>query len=66
LSVIDSPISRDDHIEAILDGLLEDYDGFVTVVLSRIDPYIIEEIKALILSQKEQFDKHKSVEQIHL
>jgi len=66
LSAIGYPISTDDHIEAILDGLSEDYDGFVTAVLSRTDPYTVEEIEALLLSQEERFDKHKSVEQIHL
>ena len=66
LSAIDSPISTDDHIEAILDGMPEDYDGFVTVVLSRTDPYTVEEIEVLLLSQEKRFDKHKSVEQIHL
>ena len=66
LSVIGSPVSINDHIEAILDGLPEDYDRFVTIVLSRIDPYIVKEIESLLLSQEEQFDKHTSVEQIHL
>jgi len=35
-------------------------------VLSWIDPYIVEENEALCLSQEERFDKHKSVEHIHL
>jgi len=63
LAAIGSPISTDDNLEAILDGLTEEYDSFVTVVLSRIYPYAVEEIEALLLSQEEWLDKHKTAEQ---
>ena len=45
-----------DHIEAILDGLCEDYDTFVMSVTSCLDPYIIEEIEALMFAQEECFE----------
>jgi len=35
---ISSPMSNDDHFEAILDGLSEEFDSFVTSILSRLDP----------------------------
>jgi len=39
LAVIGSPITQEEHIEVILDGLFEDYDNFITSVTSRLDPY---------------------------
>lgn len=66
LAAIGSPISTDDNVEAILDGLTEEYGSFVTVVLSHIYPYTVEEIEALLLSQEEWLDKNKTAEQNHL
>jgi len=54
LAAIGATISIDDHVEVILDGLSKEYDSFVTSILSRIDPYTVEEIEALLLSQKER------------
>jgi len=51
--LLGAPIFTDDHIEVILDGLSEEYDNFVTSILSRVDPYTVEEIETLLLSQKE-------------
>ena len=62
LAAIGSPITEDDHIEYILDGLPEDYDGFVTSILSRHEPYTVEEIEALLLAQEEWFEKHRSTD----
>ena len=43
-----SPISTEDHIDVILNGLPEEYD-----------PYTVDEIEALLLTQEEQLEKHK-------
>ena len=59
LAAIDSPISDDDHIEAILDGLPEDFDSFITSVTLRLDPYSVDDIEALLLAQEECFEKHR-------
>lgn len=56
------PISEEDHIDDILDGLPDDYDSFITSITSRLDPYTIDEIESLLLAQEERFDKHKRVE----
>ena len=45
-----------------MDGLPEDYDAFITFVTSRLDPYTVEDIEALLLAEKERFDKHKSLD----
>jgi len=44
-------ITTNDHVEAILNGLSEECDGFVIVVLSHVDSYNIEEIESFLLSQ---------------
>ena len=59
LAAVGSPLSTVDHIDAILDGLFADFDGFITSVLSRSDPYSVDDLEALLLAQKAQFDKHK-------
>ena len=58
VAAIGAPISIDDHVEVILDGLSEKYDSFV-----RVDQYTIEKIEALLLSQEERFEKHKVAKQ---
>ena len=61
LSANGSSITDEDHIEAILDGLPEEYDPFITSVLSRTDPYTVDEIEALLLAQEERLEKHKQL-----
>jgi len=62
LAVVGSRLSTAYHIDAILDGLSPDYDGFVTSILSRSDPYTVDELEALLLAQEERFEKHKLVQ----
>jgi len=57
LAVVGCPISTEDHIEAILDGLSDEYDPFVTSVTSRLDPYTVDDIEALLLAQKSRIEK---------
>ena len=64
LAAIGSPLSDADHIEAILDGLPDDYDGFVTSILSRTEPYTIEEIEAFLLAHEERLEKHKQADNV--
>lgn len=59
LASIGSPISAEDHIDSILDGLLEEYDNFVTSITSLLDPYTVQHIESLLLAQEDRFDKHK-------
>ena len=44
LAAVGSKVSIEDHLEAILDGLPEEYDSFITSVTSRLDPYTVEDI----------------------
>jgi len=58
------PISNEEHLEDILGGLSEDYESFIMFVTSRLDPYIVANIKAL-LAQEERLEKYRSQE-LHL
>jgi len=59
LAAVGSLMSTADHVEAILDGLYADYDGFITSILSRQDLYTVYNLEALLLVQEEQFERHK-------
>ena len=39
--------------------LSEEYNTFITVVISRTDPYIITEIEALLFAREERFTRYK-------
>ncbi|KAF7805093.1 Retrovirus-related Pol polyprotein from transposon TNT 1-94 [Senna tora] len=56
---VGSPVSEADHIEAILEGLSEEYNSFVVSVTSRSDPYTVDEIESLLVAQEERLDKFK-------
>lgn len=47
-----------DHIEAIFNGLPEEYDTFVISVSSRAEIYSVEEIESLLLAQEARIEKH--------
>jgi len=56
LATMGAPVSMENHIDNILDGLSEDNDSFITAITSRTDPCIVDEIEALLLPQEERFD----------
>ena len=64
-STIDALISIDasvidyDHMEAILNGLIEEYGPFMTTVISRVEPISVGEIKALLMAQEEMIERFK-------
>jgi len=50
LTAVSSLITTNEHIEIIFDGFLKEYDSFIT---SRLDPYNVEDIKTIPLTQEE-------------
>jgi len=66
LAAIGAPISTKEHIEVLLDGLSEEYEAFITLVLTRVDPYTVEKIEALLLSQEERLEKFKITESLRV
>jgi len=52
-------ISSEDHINTILDDLMEEYDNFITSITFCLNSYTVEYIETLLLAQEDLFEKHK-------
>lgn len=50
LAAVGNPIPMNDYIEAIFDGLPDEYDSIVTTVISKTEAYTVDEIEALLLA----------------
>jgi len=59
LASIGFSISVADHIEAIFEGLPSEYDNFIPSVTSRIEPYFVLEIEALLVAQENRIERYK-------
>ena len=59
LAAIGAPISTEEQIEVILDGLNEDYNTLITAILARSQPFSINELKALLMAQEEMLERFK-------
>ena len=57
LDAVGAPVSIEEHIEVILDGLPEDYCHLFTTVLSRTVPYLVDELEALLTAHEERLEK---------
>jgi len=53
-AAIGAPVSINNQVKVILDGLSEDYDPFVASIMSRLEPCTINEIEALLVAQEER------------
>lgn len=66
-AIVDSIISIGDritqaeHIEAIFDGLSEDYDPFIISINTRLEPYTVSEVESLLIAQEVRLEKHNKV-----
>jgi len=60
LAAIGVAISTEEHIEMILDDLSDEYDGFITSIISRTYPYSVDYLEVLLLAREEHFEKHKT------
>lgn len=58
LASVGHQLSDTDHIEAIFNGLPEEYDTFVRSVNSRAELHSVEEIESLLLAQEAKIEKH--------
>ena len=53
---VGAPVSVEEHIEVILDGLGREYATFITFVVPRKEPYTVDEIDALLSAQEERIE----------
>ena len=50
-------MSEKKHIDVIFEGLSSDYDTFILSIESRIDPYTVDDIESLLLTQEARIEK---------
>ncbi|MCH81099.1 retrovirus-related Pol polyprotein from transposon TNT 1-94, partial [Trifolium medium] len=59
LIAVGDTVSDRDQVDAILEGLPEDFNSFIMMVYSRFDSPTVEDVEALLLLQEAQFDKFR-------
>ena len=62
LSAVGALVSVENHIEVILNGLNEEYSAFIIAIVSRSEPYSIEEIEGQLMAQEEKIEIFKKME----
>jgi hypothetical protein len=55
LIAVGDNVSEQEQIDAILDGLPEEFNSFVMMIYSRTDVFSVEDLEALLLLQEAQF-----------
>lgn len=55
---IGSPVPEHEHIQSILEGLLEEYCPFITSVNLRSDNIFVFELQALLISEEIELEQH--------
>nr|KYP63900.1 hypothetical protein KK1_018487 [Cajanus cajan] len=66
LAAIGATIDIEDQIQAISNGHSQEYEPFITFVISRMEPYTIEEMEALVYLWLKSVLKNKNKRQHHL
>ena len=56
---VGATVNDSDHVEAILNGFLEEYSSFITTMISRPVPIIVGELEALLMAQEELIEKYR-------
>lgn len=54
LIAVGASVSEQDQIDAIIEGLPEDYSPFVTMIYGRIDPISVTDLESLLMEQEAQ------------
>lgn len=62
LEAVGSHVPLNDYIEAIFNGLPDEYESVITTVLSKTESYTIDEIEALLLSQETKLERKMHVQ----
>ncbi|PNX93512.1 histone deacetylase, partial [Trifolium pratense] len=59
LVAVGDTVSEQEQVDAILEGLPEEFNPFVMMVYSRFETPTVEDVEALLLLQEVQFDKFR-------
>lgn len=58
LASVGQILTDKDHIDAILVNLTDEYDAFITSILTRSESYTVEEVESLIMAQEARIEKN--------
>nr|KYP47652.1 Retrovirus-related Pol polyprotein from transposon TNT 1-94 [Cajanus cajan]KYP75240.1 Retrovirus-related Pol polyprotein from transposon TNT 1-94 [Cajanus cajan] len=59
LTAIGNPVSPKEHLDIVLEGLLEEYESTVSLISNRFDELTIEEVETLLLAHESRLEKFK-------
>jgi histone deacetylase 1/2 len=59
LVAVGDVLSEQEHVDAILEALPEEFNSFVMMIYSRFESPTVEDVEALLLLQEAQFEKFK-------
>ncbi|PNX93258.1 histone deacetylase, partial [Trifolium pratense] len=59
LVAVGDVVSEQEQVDAILEGLPEDFNSFVMMIYSRFETPTVEDVEALLLLQEVQFEKFR-------
>jgi histone deacetylase 1/2 len=59
LIAVEDIVSEQEQVDAILEGLPEDFNSFVMMIYSRFETPTVEDVEALLLLQEVQFEKFR-------
>ena len=62
LAAVSASIMVEGHVEIILLGFNEDYNVFITSIVSRTQPYLVVEIEALLMDQEDRIERFRKVD----
>ncbi|RDX94432.1 hypothetical protein CR513_23187, partial [Mucuna pruriens] len=61
LTAIGDVVPPREQLDVILEGLLEDYESIVSLIISKFDPLSVNEVETLLLAREAHLDKFKKV-----
>ena len=64
LASIGALVNEEDHVDAILDGLSEDYSALVTVITSKSIPMSVSQVEALLMAHEERLEKYRKLDDV--
>ena len=57
LLLVETPYTAKDHVEAICEGLLDEYESFIMAMITRAGYFSAKEVEALLLFQEARIEK---------
>ena len=64
LASIGAPVTKEDRVMAILDGLSEKHSVLITVVTSKFDSFAVGEVKALFMAHKDRLERFRQINNV--